>query len=79
MPSITITDDTAANNLITDNGQHNATKMAGFLPAPFNGVLAILLNDEMLTWYVRKQEMCVCVSSTTRCSPGTQASQKRDR
>lgn len=22
----------------------------GFLPAPINGVLAILLNDEMLTW-----------------------------
>ena len=21
-----------------------------FLPAPFNGILAILLNDEMLTW-----------------------------
>lgn len=24
--------------------------MTGFLPAPFNGILAILLNDEMLTW-----------------------------
>lgn len=22
----------------------------GFLPAPINGILAILLNDEMLTW-----------------------------